>query len=218
MPRLIDADASADATLEFDRMLLRETLLLTRYARRLTRSFADAEDLVQDTLLRCWKARESFEPGSNIGGWTRTVMRNAFLSGLRRSRFEVDVPDDTVHRMQSIPPTQDIVVELHDTLRALDRLSDQHREAIEMAVSGVSVEEAAARLAVPLGTYKSRVSRGRAHLSKLVEEGEDESVRDRATKAPRAIPPVEKQRSIAKRRRDWSGVMIGSSQTPRLNV
>ena len=58
---------------EFAAMLAAEAVCLARYARRLTGTNADADDLLQDTMLRCWAARRGFRPGSNFGAWTRTA-------------------------------------------------------------------------------------------------------------------------------------------------
>ena len=153
------------AACDFDRLLLGETAGLLRYARRLAGTLVDAEDLVQETLLRCWRSRGTFQPGSNIGCWARTVMRNAFISGLRRHRHEVDVDDEVAHRLHAIPPAQEAAAELSETLRAVERLPDGPRAALRMSLEGVSMEDGAARLAVPLNTYKSWLHRGRLRLS-----------------------------------------------------
>lgn len=150
---------------DFDRLLLSEAATLQRYARRLAGTVVDAEDLLQETFLRCWRARSTFRPGSNFGGWARIVMRNAFLSGRRRYRYEVDLEDEIAHRLQSVPASQEITVHLNDTLRAVERLPDGPRAALRMSLDGVSMEDGAAHLAVPLNTYKSWLHRGRLRLS-----------------------------------------------------
>src|SRR3546814_1171653 len=72
--------------------LIEQAASLSAYARRLTGGAgADADDLLQDTMLRCWAARRSFVPGTNLGAWMRTVMRNSFLSGRRRARFHANL-------------------------------------------------------------------------------------------------------------------------------
>lgn len=153
------------AAADFDRLLLGEAAGLRRYARRLAGTIADAEDLVQETFLRCWRSRTTFRPDSNIGCWARTVMRNAFITGLRQRRHEVDLDDDVAHRLQAIPPGQEAAAQLSETLRAVERLPEGPRAALRMSLEGVSMEDGAARLAVPLNTYKSWLHRGRLRLS-----------------------------------------------------
>src|SRR3546814_8773515 len=80
--------------------LIEQAASLSAYARRLTGGAgADADDLLQDTMLRCWAARRSFVPGTNLGAWMRTVMRNSFLSGRRRARFHANLPEDAFDRL-----------------------------------------------------------------------------------------------------------------------
>ena len=74
---------------------------LSAYARRLTGGGADADDLLQDTMLRCWTARASFAAGTSLAAWTRTVMKNCFLTGRRRARFHADLPEDARDRRAS---------------------------------------------------------------------------------------------------------------------
>lgn len=75
---------------DFGAGLVNQARLLRAYARRLTGGGADADDLLQETMLRCWTGRASFMPGSNLGAWSRTVMRNSFLAGRRRARFQAE--------------------------------------------------------------------------------------------------------------------------------
>src|SRR3546814_6641944 len=81
-------------------LLIEQAASLSAYARRLTGSGgADADDLLQETMLRCWVARRSFVPDTNLGAWMRTVMRNSFLSGRRRAPFHADLPEDAFDRL-----------------------------------------------------------------------------------------------------------------------
>jgi RNA polymerase sigma-70 factor (ECF subfamily) len=171
---------------------------LRSYARRLTRNSVDAEDLVQDPMLRCWSARHRFEPGSNFGAWSRVVMRNSFLSGHRHDRFHTGLPDEAFDRMPGVEGGQDQAVELRDIGWALGKLSPEHRDAVLLAGQGVSIEEAACQLSIPEGTFKSRVARGRARLRQLIEDPDAR---------PRLSPNV--RDDTPRRRRNWDGVMIG---------
>lgn len=188
---------------DFGAELANQSASLSAYARRLTGGGADADDLLQDTMLRCWSARHSFGVGTNLGAWARTVMRNSFLSGRRRARFHADLPEDGFDRLLSVAENQSHVVELRDANWALNELTADQREAVLLASQGVTIEDAAAQLAIPSGTFKSRVARGRLRLRQLNEE--------------RDTPLLPRERKIEERlfkerpheRRNWKGVMIG---------
>lgn len=180
--------------------LAEHTGSLRAHARRLAGNAADADDLIQETLLRCWSARRRFESGTNFGAWSRTVMRNCFLSGHRRARFHADLPDEEFDRIAGPDGGQDLAVELSEIRRAFDLLSPDHRDAVLLSAKGVPIEQAAEQLAIPEGTFKSRVARGRVHLRELMN--------DPRAKPYRAPVPVEKV-GEARRSRNWKGVMIG---------
>lgn len=187
---------------DFSAALIGQAAALRGYARKLTGTAPDADDLLQDTMLRCWAARASFQPGTSMAAWTRTVMRNRFLTERRRARFQVDLPDDTLDRMAGVEEGQEQAVALRDATWALSELAPEYREAVLMAGAGVTMDEAAARLGIPAGTFKSRVARGRTRLRRLTEEGR--------APAPPPRPTIEQRRpNRPRRKRDWKGVMIG---------
>lgn len=187
--------------------LTRQIGALRRYAGRLAKSPTDAEDLLQDTLLRCWRARSRFEPGTNFAGWARTIMRNAFLSSLRRGRHEVDLADDAIERLQGVAPEQTAAVELQDVIRALDHLVSGQQRAVILASEGATTDEGALALGVPANTYKSWVRRGRAHLTRLVEGDERPAP---AAIDRRVVPATDHRRKRHRPEpRRWAGVMIG---------
>lgn len=182
----------------FAATLVEQTSTLAAYARRLTGHPADADDLLQDTMLRCWTARHRFEAGTNLGAWARTIMRNSFLSARRRVRFQADLPEDALDRLFAVAESQSQAVELGEVRRAIGELTPEHREAVLLAGEGVSTEEAAARLAIPTGTVKSRVARGRNRLRRTAEDGVKPSV-----------PAPAKVEHRRRKRRNWKGVIIG---------
>lgn len=181
------------------------TAALRAYARGLTGSAVDADDLVQETMLRCWRARASFLPGTNLVAWARAVMRNGFISGRRRARFHVELSSDAFERLAGVPGGQEQTVELRDVRWALSKLSHDHREAVLLASEGLSIEEAASRLDIPEGTVKSRVARGRRRLRELTEN------RDASAPLVEVSPPAPDRNAGAppRHRRIWAGVMIG---------
>ena len=140
---------------------------LRRYARRLTGNAADAEDLVQDCLLRALQNWHRFEQGTNLRAWLFTVMRNLHINSFRRpSRHEIAMPlDELANAAPCHPPTQEARVEMTDFLKAFGRLTPSRQQTVMMVGwDGMSYDEAANRLGVPTGTVRSRLSRARDEL------------------------------------------------------
>lgn len=139
---------------------------LRRYALALTRNAADADDLVQDALLRGHERRRSFRPGGNLRAWLFAILRHAFLDRSRarsaEARREAAVAAGAPVAMDA---PQDAAVRLSQLRAALMLLPDEQREALTLvAVEGLTYAEAAALAGVPVGTLMSRVSRARAWL------------------------------------------------------
>jgi RNA polymerase sigma-70 factor (ECF subfamily) len=149
---------------------------LYRVALRLTRSPADAEDLVQDTFLKAFRAADQFEPGTNLRAWLFTILHNTARNRARdRARDVVSVDSDAVDRATELQPssgrpeTPEAAL-LRDTLApdlqaAIDALPDAFRQAVWLRdVEEFSYAEIAGMLSVPIGTVMSRISRGRHML------------------------------------------------------
>lgn len=141
---------------------------LRRYARFLCRDAADADDLVQETLVKAIGRAESFRPGSDLRAWLFSILHNTFVSGTRavgRRRRVAICDNDDGFRME---PTQDIRIELRRVLATLDTLpEDQRRVILLVSVEGMTTDEAAELLGLPVGTVRSRLSRGREALRRL---------------------------------------------------
>jgi len=140
---------------------------LRRYARRLTGNAADAEDLVQDCLVRALVNWHRFEPGTNLRAWLFTVMRNLHLNSFRRpARHEVPMAiEDLAEAGPARPAAQEAAVEMTDFLRAFDRLTPARQKTIMLVGwDGMSYDQAASELGVPTGTVRSRLSRAREEL------------------------------------------------------
>ncbi|HEY1615873.1 MAG TPA: sigma-70 family RNA polymerase sigma factor [Rhizomicrobium sp.] len=143
------------------------------FAHSLTHNREAADDLVQDTLVRAWQARESFEPGTYLRSWLFMILRNQFYSDRRRSWRQVAWDQESAEQIPDCRDEQSWKIELSDTARALAKLCDEQREAlILIAAAGFSYEEAAAVCGCPVGTVKSRVARGRKALLALLESRE----------------------------------------------
>jgi RNA polymerase sigma-70 factor (ECF subfamily) len=139
---------------------------LRAFAISLCRDRDVADDLVQDTVERAWRARDRFERDTNVHAWLFTILRNAFLSRCRKAGREVADPDGVHAGRIATPPDQLTRLDLDDLRRALAELSDELREAILLVgAAGFSYLEAAEIMGCPLGTAKSRVCRARAQLA-----------------------------------------------------
>jgi RNA polymerase sigma-70 factor (ECF subfamily) len=144
---------------------------LRRYARSLTRDEADAEDLVHDTLVRAYERRQTFRPDRGLKAWLLSVLHNAFIDGVRKRHAEG-------HRLaraaeitpRESPPAQDHAVRLAQVRQAFMALPDEQRAALHLvALEGLSYQEAAGALGIPLGTLMSRLGRARAALRAMDE-------------------------------------------------
>jgi len=139
---------------------------LTRFARVLTRNEDDAHDLVQDCVERALRKQSLFQAGTSLKSWLFTLMRNVFISQKRRQTLDrryVAMADDGNLRVQV--PNQVDNVFLKQTMRALRRLSPSERQAIVvLGVHEGNQHDVAQALNEPVGTVKSRLCRGRAHL------------------------------------------------------
>lgn len=153
---------------EFRSLLLSTSSALRRFALSLAHDPTAADDLVQDTLLRAWKNRSSFAPGTNFEAWTFTILRNQFYTDRRKHRELQDEDGSRTARLTS-PPNQTGRVDLNDLQVALGKMTPVMREALVLVtIEDLSYEQAAAIMECEVGTVKSRVSRGRSQLARLL--------------------------------------------------
>jgi RNA polymerase sigma-70 factor (ECF subfamily) len=152
---------------------------LRAFGRSLSGNRDVADDLVQETLMKAWAARQRFQAGTNMRAWTFIILRNLYLSQMRRARFKGEWDDMVADRLLAAPASQDKHVDLADMQRALLHLPQPQREAlILVGAGGFAYEEAADICGVAVGTIKSRVARGRVALEALMSEGKLPSRRD----------------------------------------
>lgn len=146
---------------------------LRRYAFALTRDRAEADDLVQDALLRGHEQRRQLAEGRAPGPWLRAILRNRFLD--RRRQAQSETRREAAYAEispQVVDAPQDSALRLSQLRRAFLELPEEQREALQLvAVDGLSYVEAGALIGVPPGTVMSRVSRARAQL-RAFEEGQ----------------------------------------------
>jgi len=144
---------------------------LRAFGRSISGSRDLADDLVQETLMKAWAARLRFQAGTNMRAWTFIILRNLYLSQMRRARFKGEWDDLVADRLLAAPASQDRHVELGDMQRALLHLPQPQREAlILVGAGGFAYEEAAEICGVAVGTIKSRVARGRVALETLMND------------------------------------------------
>ena len=167
---------------EFKRELAQVIPHLRAFGRSLSGSRDLADDLVQETLLKAWAARKRFQAGTNMRAWTFIILRNLFLSQMRRARFKGEWDEITASKLLAAPASQDRHVELGDMQRALLHLPQPQREAlILVGAGGFAYEEAAEICGCAVGTIKSRVARGRVALEQLLSGGKLPSRRQHKT-------------------------------------
>ncbi|QKS01225.1 sigma-70 family RNA polymerase sigma factor [Sphingomonas sp. CL5.1] len=158
---------------EFKAQLAQVIPHLRAFGRSLSGNRDLADDLVQETLLKAWAARKRFQAGTNMRAWTFIILRNLYLSQMRRARFKGEWDDLVADRLLAAPAGQDKHVELADMQRALMHLPQPQREAlILVGAGGFAYEEAAEICGVAVGTIKSRVARGRVALEALMSGNE----------------------------------------------
>jgi RNA polymerase sigma-70 factor (ECF subfamily) len=159
---------------------------LRAFAWSLSHNASDADDLVQDTLIKAWTNREKFELGTNLRAWLFTILRNTYYTAIVRRRREVRDEDGAYAATLTSPANQDWSLAVGALEAALRRLPDEHREAlILVGGAGLTYEEAAAICGCALGTIKSRVNRARNRLAKLLDiDMEDDAPADRRSRSP----------------------------------
>jgi RNA polymerase sigma-70 factor, ECF subfamily len=158
---------------------------LRRYARALTRDVVAADDLVQDCLARALGKLHLWQEGTDLRAWLFTILHNQYVNQVRRAvREGVVVGLSETEPMLTRAPHQGKRLELRDLERAIAKLPEEQRSVILLVgLEGMRYEEVAEILDVPVGTVRSRLSRGREALRRLMG-----IVPDRAAEAIMADP------------------------------
>lgn len=148
---------------------------LRGFARFLVRDRAEADDLVQEAVVRALGALAQFQAGSNMRAWTFTILRNTYYEQARRRRSETRALLEQLPAVDGHAPAQDSQAALSELRRFVWALPPLLREALVLVgAQGLAYEEAAAICNVPVGTMKARVSRARTRLAQLMD-GQAES-------------------------------------------
>jgi RNA polymerase sigma-70 factor (ECF subfamily) len=156
---------------------------LRRYARSLVRDPMVVDDLVQECLARALAKLHLWQEGTNLRAWLFTILHNQYINHLRRQIRSGTTVELSETELPSRAAGQDQYLELRDLRRALDQLPETQRAAILLiGLEGLRYEEAAGVLGIPVGTVRSRISRGRSSLHRLMS-GELDHHAERAAAA-----------------------------------
>lgn len=169
-------------TLEFDSQIQGLSRFLKPFALKLTRDAEDADDLMQETMLKAITNREKFSEGTNLKAWLYTIMKNTFITQyhrmVRRNTF-IDSTDN-LHYINSPEHVTGNESTIHfamdDINDAIDKLKPEYREPFMMHFKGFKYHEIADYLSIPIGTVKNRIHIARKHLKsdlKTYEFGND---------------------------------------------
>jgi RNA polymerase sigma-70 factor (ECF subfamily) len=139
---------------------------LRRYAKSLTRDDSQADDLVQDALLRAYERRGTFHSGGNLRGWLLSILHNTFIDERRRWTADRLREQHAAELSESVaPPEQEARVQLQQIRQAFLLLPEDQRTVLHLVtIEGLSYQEAATALNIPVGTLMSRLGRARAAL------------------------------------------------------
>jgi RNA polymerase sigma-70 factor (ECF subfamily) len=175
---------------EFERLVLGYLDPLYRFAWSLTRNRTEADDLVQKSVMKAYRAFDRFERGTNVRAWLFRILRNAFISDYRKMkrRAEQSIDEDdaefsfyaaaqekawrdseTLSEDALLKPEKLERVLGDEVTRALETLPEEFREVVFMCdIQGFSYQEMAGILNVPVGTVRSRLARARGKLQKIL--------------------------------------------------
>ena len=133
-----DHERTAADKADFKRELTEVVPHLRAFARGLCGRADMADDLVQETLLKAWAAQERFQPGTSMRAWTFVILRNAYLTDMRRNRFRGEYDETVAERVLTAPAGQEEPIHLSDMHRALLTLPPERREALLPAIGAAA--------------------------------------------------------------------------------
>lgn len=151
------------SALTFNDRLLKLSDVLEYFALSLTKDREQAQDLLQETLLKALTYKDKFTPGTNLKAWLHTIMKNTFINDYRktaRARTVVTTKDD-IEMLDFVPattfPAPDSAISHKEIMKFINSLSDQYRVPFMMHFNGYKYKEIADHLDIPIGTVKSRI-------------------------------------------------------------
>lgn len=149
------------------------TVVLKPHAMRLTRDINDAEDLIQETIVRALTNEDKFQEGTNIKAWLFTIMKNIFINDYRKKSKRNTVIDTTdnlyyLNASTTISNAGERAFVMNDIRNALMKISNELRVPFLMHYKGYKYHEIAEQLNLPLGTVKSRIFFARKELKDML--------------------------------------------------
>lgn len=152
--------------------LIDEMDRLQKFAYKLTNNMADADDLLQSTVLRAIEKKHLFTEGTNLFSWASKIMYNLFVSAYRRkTKFETQYDPESFIERESVEANQDVKLELKNVDDAMNTLSEDHQQILMMVcVKGMQYAEVSEKLNIPVGTVRSRLSRARENLQLALDD------------------------------------------------
>ena len=162
-----------DALSDFARLLESQIPRLRRYARALTRDVTCADDLVQSCLERALARQHLWQPGTDLRAWLLTILHNQHVNDVRSAlREDGGIAAEANRSIPTVDPNALASLELRELDRAVGTLPAGQRQVILLVgLEGMRYEEVAKILDIPVGTVRSRLSRGRHELRKMLEGG-----------------------------------------------
>lgn len=158
-------------SIEFGYLLQQYQSKLRLYAIKLTSNIDDAQDLVQETMLKALKYKDRFSEGTNFSAWVHTIMKNTFINNYRRQKKRLVVRDETENQVLLHNPTNTSSLNAEQTAfyneitSTVDKLDERYRIPFEQHCCGFKYHEIADALSLPVGTVKSRIFTARTLLS-----------------------------------------------------
>jgi RNA polymerase sigma-70 factor (ECF subfamily) len=182
-----EGHAGAPPGSEFSQRIEREIPFLRRRVRRWHRDNADADDLIQDTLLQALASAHLWQPGSDLRAWLFTIMRNKFFGTVHKSARSASALESFAAADPGpAPDPREARLILRDLGAALRRLPGNQRSAVILiGVEGKSYEEAAQSMGTSVGAVRSHLARGRDRLRTAVNGVE---VRSPFARHPAKVP------------------------------
>ncbi|MFZ4260767.1 RNA polymerase sigma factor [Sphingobacterium sp. HJSM2_6] len=159
---------------EFNALVIQQSESLKMYAKNFTRDHEDANDLVQDTLLKAVTYFKNFRDGTNLRGWLYTIMKNTFINNYRRvvktnsfitKEDEISQTNLVVSATKNKGENKFVIEDIH---YALSKLSDEYYIPFTMYFEGYKYHEISDHLKIPIGTVKTRIHVARKSMKKTL--------------------------------------------------
>lgn len=164
------------SALTFNDRLLKLSDVLEYFALSLTRNREDAQDLLQETMVKAITYQDKYTPNTNMKAWLHTIMKNTFINGYRKmkrantvitTKENVDILDFVPASVDATPESVRATKEINKVIDALD---DNTRIPFTMHLQGFKYKEIAAHLDIPIGTVKSRIYFAKQSLMKDLKD------------------------------------------------